>query len=535
MSEKEKIRVSLVIPAYNEEQRLGPTLQELTVFLRDWLGAEPWEIIVVDDGSVDGTSRVAETFSGAGVTLVRSAENRGKGEAVRRGILASSGDWVFMVDADLPYALDFFCHAFEILRDRGVDAVVGARDLPESSRDPTYPAYRVLAGQVFSHLVNFTLRLGIFDTQCGLKGFQGDLIRRLMAYTQERGFALDIEMLAALKEVGAVVERRPVRLVRHHGSKVRLLRDSLKMAAALVRIFIRKGRGEYRGAGDNDRRTVCCPLCGGGSWRPLRLQLHGVRFVSCLSCGSYFQNPRPSDSALRAAYNPDYYQTGSTDSGYDDYYAYQHELGSTAKEVWQWVGSVAGPIAGRILDVGCGSGEFLRAVGKGELTARIGLDLVKPRDGSGFDFVRAYFPQTPFSEEVFDFVIFNDSFEHLCDPKEGLREAARLLRPGGWLLINVPDRENWTARLSGRNWISFKREHLFLPSRQALTRLLDSSGFEVAARRPSRMLVGADYLAPRLRRIARPAAWLARLVMGRRHFLLPTTGSLWLARRRPSD
>jgi len=64
MSEKEKIRVSLVIPAYNEEQRLGPTLQELTVFLRDWLGAEPWEIIVVDDGSVDGTSRVAETFPG---------------------------------------------------------------------------------------------------------------------------------------------------------------------------------------------------------------------------------------------------------------------------------------------------------------------------------------------------------------------------------------------------------------------------------------------------------------------------------------
>lgn len=519
--------ISIVVPAYNEELRLGKTLSELVAY---WRGRpESWEIIVVDDGSSDRTAEVARSFRDAGVRLLQLPANEGKGAALRRGIAESRGRFVFLVDADLPYALEFFPRALAVLR-RGTGAALGARDLPESEHDPTYPKLRVWMGRIFSGLVNAVLRLGIPDTQCGFKGFQGDLVRRVLPYTAETGYALDLELLVALQASGAAMVRLPVHLVRHHGSKVRLLRDSWALLQALFRIAGRGRRDAYRLDLPAGWIAVPCPACGATAARRCE-RIAGARFVRCRHCGTYYQSPRPPETELWAGYGEDYFHTGRIESGYDDYYEALPEQAETAAWIWRWLEKATGLRCGRILDVGCGSGEFLRA-GSRPGRRGVGVDLVPPRSYDGFLFVQARFPEVPLAAESVDLVVFNDSFEHFPDPRAALAEAFRLLRPGGWLLINTPDQETWTARLSGRRWISFKREHLFLPSRRALVSLLAAAGFTVVSRRASRMKVGARYLAPRLARVWGPAAHLARWGLGQtRRALVPTTGSLWLARK----
>ncbi|HSR70574.1 MAG TPA: glycosyltransferase [Acidobacteriota bacterium] len=236
--------LSFVIPAYNEQERLPQTLAVLESYLTGLEEVGEWEIVVADDGSTDGTAEKAAQWAGRGVRVVRLRRNRGKGAALRQGVKETRGQFVFFVDADLPYRLDFIERALELLRD-AADAVIGARDLPESSYDSSFPKIRVWTGKAFSYLIRALLPLDIFDTQCGFKGFRGDLIRAAASHAQIDGYTIDIEMLLMLRLWKARIERQPVHLQRHHGSKVRLLRDSARMLAEVLRIRRRLSQGRY--------------------------------------------------------------------------------------------------------------------------------------------------------------------------------------------------------------------------------------------------------------------------------------------------
>jgi len=532
-----RTEISVVIPAFNEEKRICRTLSGLTGELARW--SDSFEIVVVDDGSRDRTSEVSRGCCRPPLRLISLPDNRGKGEAVRQGVLAAKGRFLFLVDADLPYCLDFIPRALETLRAGSTDAVIGARDLPASERDPTYPKRRVIAGKIFSRIVNLLLPLGIPDTQCGFKAFRGDLLRSAIAFTTQRNYVIDIEILLLLRLWQVRIERIPVRLKHHHGSKVHLILDSLKMLVGLMRIAFNYRRGWYPEAPPDGRlEPVACPVCSNSASRPVPA-VAPARFCRCYDCGTLYRNPRPSESQLNALYDADYFASGRLDSGYQDYDAFTREQRPTMLWLWEQIETAVRRPLTRVLDIGCGSGEFLRAglsPAAGERARECwGIDLSPPKDPSGFRYIQSGFPSPDLPEDYFDLVVFNDSFEHFVRPREILAAANRLLRMRGVVAINTPDSDSLIARWSGRGWISFKVEHFVLHRKAALIRMLAESGFRTLAAVPSRQRTNWNYVEPRLRNASAAAAWLAGAVRGTlpKCFWVPTGGILLVAEKLP--
>lgn len=231
------VRLSVVVPAYNEEARIARTVERIAAYLS--LKGEPWEILVSDDGSTDGTSvRVREAaarLGGERVRLLRSDANRGKGDAVRRGALAARGERVLVTDADLSAPIK---ESDKLLRaiDEGADAAIGSRALREPGCDVQESARRWIAGRVFNLLVKLLVVRGYHDTQCGFKCFTREAARKLFALQKIDGFSFDVELLYLAKRQGLKVREVPVMWSQGPDSRVRLLRDSIRMFRQLFLI-----------------------------------------------------------------------------------------------------------------------------------------------------------------------------------------------------------------------------------------------------------------------------------------------------------
>jgi glycosyltransferase involved in cell wall biosynthesis len=223
--------LSVVIPAYNEAARLGTTLHALAGATAD----RDAEIIVVDDGSSDETVAIATAnLDGhARGSVITFEQNRGKGAAVRAGVLASSGDAVLYMDADLATDLSALPDFLAALDD--ADVVSGSRTLPEAvvhngTRD------RATMARVFNRLVRSVTGLESHDTQCGFKMFRGEAARRIFSLTECDRFAFDVEVLLLARRLRLRVVERPVVWTAVEGSSVRRGTDSLRAAADVVRI-----------------------------------------------------------------------------------------------------------------------------------------------------------------------------------------------------------------------------------------------------------------------------------------------------------
>jgi dolichyl-phosphate beta-glucosyltransferase len=231
----------VVIPAYNEAQRLPAYLSEVVAYF-DGRG-EPYEVIVVDDGSADETAaRVLEAQAiHQAVTLHRLAENRGKGFAVRAGMRAARGDLRLMADADgaTPIAevkrLDTVIQA-------GADLAVGSRALPDPSVRREVHIHRKLSGEIFNFFVR---RMGVgdvTDTQCGFKLFRGTVAEALFGELETTGFGFDVELLMLARRRGYRVIEVAINWADQPGSKVAVLRDGPRMLAQVVRARVRLNR-----------------------------------------------------------------------------------------------------------------------------------------------------------------------------------------------------------------------------------------------------------------------------------------------------
>lgn len=230
--------ISVVVPCFNEERRIVPTVERIIAFL-ERRGAE-WELIVVDDGSQDRTTDVVrERFAGASaVRVVRHDVNHGKGFAVREGVLASRGDHVLFSDADLstPIAeLD----ALEAKAAEGFDLVVASRVVPGARILTPQPARRRLSGLVFRTLVRGLGLSRVRDTQCGFKLLRRATVEPILRAIETTGFAFDVELLARAERAGLRIAEVPVDWSDARGSKVRLFPDALRMASDLVRMRLR--------------------------------------------------------------------------------------------------------------------------------------------------------------------------------------------------------------------------------------------------------------------------------------------------------
>jgi dolichyl-phosphate beta-glucosyltransferase len=217
-----KPELSVIIPVYNEEARLGVTLEDARVYLKK-AGIHA-EILVVDDGSQDGTVRLAEKFAGRGgmaLRVLRHAVNRGKGAAVRTGALAAKGDVVLYMDADNATPLSEYGKFRPFLK-RGVEVVVGSRAVDRSQVKVAQPFYRQALGRAANLLIQFLAVPGIWDTQCGFKAFSRRAAAGIFRLQTLERFGFDFELLFIAHQLGFSMREVPVQWSNAPHSKVRL-------------------------------------------------------------------------------------------------------------------------------------------------------------------------------------------------------------------------------------------------------------------------------------------------------------------------
>jgi len=234
-------RLSVVVPAFGEEARIARTVSTLRTALVG-TGDDGVELVVVDDGSPDATARRAEE-AGAD-RVIRLPVNRGKGAAVRAGVLSATGSTIVFTDADLSYPPAQLIR----LRDeveRGWDVVVGSRRHIDTRTLMRSGRLREVSGRVFNLFTRAVLSRPFGDTQCGLKGFHHDAAHRLFSLGLIDGFAFDVELLWLAEHLGLTVEEVAVELDSADGSTVRLSVDALRMLRDLARIRRREAAGAY--------------------------------------------------------------------------------------------------------------------------------------------------------------------------------------------------------------------------------------------------------------------------------------------------
>ncbi len=238
-------RLTLIIPAFNEEKLIGSSLDELLSQLS--IRHMQAEIIIVDDGSTDLTAQIVAQYQSRypDIILIKNECNRGKGYSVRRAVLQSSGEIIIFMDADLPYAFEFVLLIIETIK-LGAQVAIGSRVLPESELSDKIPLLRKLAGQMFSLLIRLILFDGIADTQCGLKGFRKKEAQEIFQLITIDGFGFDVEVLYLASHLGYKIQPVPVNLVfSRSDSRVKLLQDSTHMLFDLLTIRFNAYKGKY--------------------------------------------------------------------------------------------------------------------------------------------------------------------------------------------------------------------------------------------------------------------------------------------------
>ncbi len=230
--------LSIVIPAYNEERRLERALERI----REYFSAQPAgmaviEIVVVDDGSVDGTARVVQEWAheNPAIRLISNGENRGKGYSVRHGMLEARGRIALFTDADLSAPIEESARLLAAI-DAGSDVAIGSRALDRSLISVHQSGLREVAGKIFNGFVRLFTGLPFRDTQCGFKAFVRERCRIVFEQQRIERFGFDPEVLFLARRHGLRVIEVPVRWAHDPATKVHMLRDSLLMFCDLAYI-----------------------------------------------------------------------------------------------------------------------------------------------------------------------------------------------------------------------------------------------------------------------------------------------------------
>ena len=230
--------LSVVIPCYNEEQRLPRTTEQVEHYFAA-TGTE-YELILVDDGSADGTRQVMESAAKrhSSVRIEALPHNRGKGRALAVGVEAARGDTILVTDADLSTPIQEL-DKLQAALDAGAGVAIASRALRGSRIEVSQPIYRVLMGKVFNLIVQAILLPGIWDTQCGFKLFRADVAHRVFADLTTDGFGYDPEVLYRARKQGVKIAEVPVVWRNSAPTKVSPVSSSFDMLKHVVRVRLR--------------------------------------------------------------------------------------------------------------------------------------------------------------------------------------------------------------------------------------------------------------------------------------------------------
>lgn len=229
--------VSVVIPVYNEEKRIEQTAETLDSYLKK--SFEGYEIVFSNDGSLDSTGEKADALSNTypAVKSVGYSQNRGKGCAVRHGVLAAEGDVILFTDCDLAYGTEVIGRAVKRFEETGADVVIGSRNLSAESYDG-YTFIRKLMSKVYFKIISIASGFKLSDSQCGFKCFKREAAHDIFSECTIDSFAFDLEALIKAQNKGYVISEMPVKILHNDNSesKVRMVRDTFKMLGDIRKI-----------------------------------------------------------------------------------------------------------------------------------------------------------------------------------------------------------------------------------------------------------------------------------------------------------
>ncbi len=232
--------VSIILPVYNRSEELEKGLPGLKALLEKQ--SSGFEVIIVDDGSVmkEEMMSIARHHD---CRYIRNEPNAGKGMAVRRGMLAASGNIIIFMDGDFPFHLSVIDEMVNVLQNNKI--VIGDRTLPSSSYPKEISLYRKWGSNLLSCLINWFYVRGIRDSQCGIKGFRAETGKAIFNKVSLNGFAFDVEVLVIARKNKYDIMRTPVHVYAQPTTSVRVMKDGLGMLISLIRIAINNVRGKY--------------------------------------------------------------------------------------------------------------------------------------------------------------------------------------------------------------------------------------------------------------------------------------------------
>ena len=240
------LELSIVIPAFNEEERLAESLKRIRAYAKG--RSLQFEVLVVDDGSTDGTAALVERtrceFSE--LRLISNSRNRGKGFSVRQGMLEARGEIALFTDADLSAPIEEADKLLAALRDGAYDGAIGSRAVDRSLIDVHQSRFREVAGIIFNHIVRWGVGLPFHDTQCGFKAFRREKSRVIFELQRTEGFGFDPEILFLAQKSGLRIAEIPVRWAHNPATKVHVFSDSIRMFLDLLAVRWNALLGRYR-------------------------------------------------------------------------------------------------------------------------------------------------------------------------------------------------------------------------------------------------------------------------------------------------
>jgi len=237
--------ISVVIPVFNEEIRLDKSLENICSYFKH--SKFDYEIIVVDDGSVDNTVKLVESRIeelDKNIFLIENRINRGKGFSVKKGFLHSRGQYLLFTDADLSTPIDQLEKLLIPLK-AGYSIAIGSRALKESDIQAQQPLYRRVTGKIFNLLVRLLILDGFKDTQCGFKLFTREAALEIIKRQKTERYSFDVEMLYIASKHGYQIKEVPVKWHDHPVRNIRLMRDGSRMIIDLIRIRLFALQGAY--------------------------------------------------------------------------------------------------------------------------------------------------------------------------------------------------------------------------------------------------------------------------------------------------